>query len=479
MAEREPTPQELLAQLEDQFVLGEILESEYKQFKWELMQIIRDSGEEIGGVTGLVTRAEIVDSFGRPYCHIPAGPFLSGDENTLDETPADFYLAKFPVTQREFLDFITDAQYHFPDEDLERLYLVSPEPDCPVSHISWDDAKAYCRWLRKQTKEYYSLPTEQEWEKAARGDDGRFFPWGMEPMPSPTNTCFQGPKMFNCTVPVDSFPENRGPYGCQDMIGNVWEFCLDSIDDPRDPHILRGGSWCNTAEYANCLSRTYSHPPTKRIDFGGFRIVYLPENELLQYRQRTGAALDQGAPEVKRKKKLKVIRMATEDGEKAPPQPTKPQRRRRPDPKEQGEVEIDHSVRDELIQMLSKNKEASAGTPASEASEPSSVRRPVRPPAQSLTIMAEGDDGEKLAADMAAQAKRHLRRRNEAATRAGKPQKMFEYEALEDGKDEDEDGDEDYIDDIPATPLTYLMLIVWIGLLLTIAVMFGRLLLGS
>ena len=60
-----------------------------------------------------------------------------------------------------------------------------------------------------------------------------------------------------------------------DMVGNVWEWCIDSVDDPNDPHILRGGSWCNNVDYASCTSRTFSHPPDKRVDYGGFRVMYL------------------------------------------------------------------------------------------------------------------------------------------------------------------------------------------------------------
>jgi len=473
----EPTPHELLAQLEDQFVLGEILESEYKQFKWELLQIIRDSGEEVQEVTGLVTRAEIFDSLGRPFCQIPGGPFMAGDDNTLEEMPADLFLGKYPITQEDFLDFLGDSGHHFPQEDLERLYLVSPEPDCPVSHISWEDAKSYCRWLRRQTKEYYSLPTELEWEKAARGEDGRFFPWGTEPMPDQDIACFQGPHQYNCTVPVTTFPGNRAPYGCMDMIGNVWEFCLDSVDDPRDPHILRGGSWCNTLEYTNCLSRTFSYPATKRIDFGGFRIVYLPEDSLVEYRRKTkAAAVEAAAPVPKKRKKLKVIRMATEQPESAPvPTTASHPKRKRPKP---GKVKVDHSVRDQVIEMLSKKNKGAPGTPAGDVSS-SSIKTSLRPLQPSLEVFSGDDDSDELADDVARQAQQHIRQRGEAATRAVSPEKskkLFEYEALEEDEDA-EDGD--YLDDIPPTPLTYLMFAVWVGLWITILVMFTRLIIGA
>jgi hypothetical protein len=89
------------------------------------------------------------------------------------------------------------------------------------------------------------------------------------------------------------------------MIGNVWEWMVDDVDDPRDPHILRGGSWCNTVDFANTISSTFSFPPTKRIDYGGFRLVYLPHDMLIEYRKHYGGGDAHKAG-------LKVIRMATD-----------------------------------------------------------------------------------------------------------------------------------------------------------------------
>ena len=159
--------------------------------------------------------------------------------------------------------------------------------NCPVTHISFNDAKNYCRWLRKVTGDYYSLPHEVEWEKAARGEDGRFYPWGNEAITSDM-ACYYGGLQYHATVPVGSYEKNVSPYGCVDMVGNVWEWCLDSFPDERDPHIMRGGAWCNEQQFCNALSRTYAFPPTKRIDYVGIRLIYLPKEMFEKYKSGYG-----------------------------------------------------------------------------------------------------------------------------------------------------------------------------------------------
>ncbi len=278
------SPQEMLAELEDKFILGEVLESDYRDLKRQLIQQLRDLGETVQ-TDGQIQVAETVDSRNVPFCHIPAGGFFFGPYDEWKELKCPFYISKYPITVGEFREFLQNTDMGYTDEDWHTFSLVSPDDDCPASHLSYNDAKEFCRWLRRETGEYYSLPHELEWEKAARGEDGRLYPWGNGAVTS-DYACYQGAMRFSCTVPVLTFEgANRSPYGCVDMVGNVWEWCLDSFDDPRDPHILRGGSWCNDEEYTNCLARTFSYPASKRVDYGGFRIIYLPGDLLTEYRR--------------------------------------------------------------------------------------------------------------------------------------------------------------------------------------------------
>ncbi len=277
------SPQEQLAELEDSFILGEILESDYQEQKRALITQLRNRGETIQ--RGNIQIAEGKDTLGVPFCYVPAGPFFFGPDDLWKDLQCSFYISKYPVTVELFQQFLAESDIDYSEDDLYTLQLVSPEPDCPASHLSYNDAKEFCRWLRRVTNEYYSLPHEVEWEKAARGEDGRFYPWGNEP-PNSSYAGYQGEIQYACTVPIDTFEDhNVSPYGCVDMVGNVWEWCLDSFNDERDPHILRGGSWCNEVDYSNCLARTFSYPPDKRIDYGGFRLVYLPHDMLVEYRR--------------------------------------------------------------------------------------------------------------------------------------------------------------------------------------------------
>ena len=274
----------LLARLEIRFNKGDISAHDYKREKWNILQGLHRQRETIKPIFRDQRKRKLQDSRNVWFNYIPPSPFVFGPDNEYAELKAGIYMATYPVTVREFQIFLENSDWDYPESDLKKMALVSPDPNCPVSHVSWNDAKEYCRWLRKETKEYYSLPNEYEWEIAARGIDGRLYPWGYT-QPDSDSACFQGEKRYHGTVPVDSFPDNQSPFGCIGMAGNVWEWCLDGLDDPRDPHILRGGSWRNGVEHATCISQSYGYPPEKRIDYGGFRVIYLPEGMLQEYRQ--------------------------------------------------------------------------------------------------------------------------------------------------------------------------------------------------
>jgi formylglycine-generating enzyme required for sulfatase activity len=185
--------------------------------------------------------------------YVPAGEFIMGSDNgSSDEKPRrKVYLDAYWMYKHE----VTVAQYRRFCSETRRKMPNPPgwgwKEDHPVVRVSWDDAKAYADWAGVQ------LPTEAQWEKAARGTDGREYPWGNTFDPSKA-ACSVAPRKEKSTAPVGSMPSGASPYGCLDMSGNVWEWCSDWYDagyyakaPNRNPEnrqastvrVLRGGSW--------------------------------------------------------------------------------------------------------------------------------------------------------------------------------------------------------------------------------------------
>ena len=221
---------------------------------------------------------------GMEFMRVPAGKFLMGstDDEYYDEKPqhtvelSEYLIGKHPVTNLEYQAFVRDAKYKEP-EDWENDQFPTKKSNHPVVNVSWDDAIAYCKWLSQKTGKQHRLPTEAEWEKAARGIDGRVYPWGDVFDLKKANTS----ESINGTTDVGSFsPEGDSPYGCADMAGNVWEWCNDwhsntyykssPSSDPLGPdsgqhRVLRGGSWGiddnnlvrSAYRYGDVPSRTY------------------------------------------------------------------------------------------------------------------------------------------------------------------------------------------------------------------------------
>ena len=182
---------------------------------------------------------------------IPAGEFVMGsNKGENDDKPAhtvhlDAYeIGKYPVTVAQYRKFCTATGREMPDAP-----DWAWENDHPMVYVTWFDAEAYCRWAGGR------LPTEAEWEKAARGTDGRTYPWGDT---WDKNKCANRQLGLTSTVRVGSYPAGASPYGCMDMAGNVWEWCADWYDEdyyktspsgnPEGPssgdsRVLRGGCW--------------------------------------------------------------------------------------------------------------------------------------------------------------------------------------------------------------------------------------------
>lgn len=213
---------------------------------------------------------------------IPAGPFRMGKSRRLVHLDA-VYIDRTPVTNREFATFVEVTGYRPTDEDSARFVphllggkLSKRLENHPVVYVSWLDARAYAAWAGKR------LPSEAEWEKAARGTDGRKYPWGRT-QPSPHYANYGN--MHGGTVPTGSYPDGASPYGVLDLAGNVWEWSEDFDDpafyedgppnNPRNEHpgqrlVMRGGSYLFAAHALRTYART-SFEPHYRFAGGGFR----------------------------------------------------------------------------------------------------------------------------------------------------------------------------------------------------------------
>ena len=251
-------------------------------------------------------REELPKSFEPELIRIPAGEFLMGStqeqveqliaqgltkewaEWELPQHPVyvpDYHIAKTPVTNAQYLAFV-QATGQQPPQHWKKGKPPKGKKDHPVVGVTWHDAVAYCQWLAEATGKAYGLPSEAEWEKAARGTDGRIYPWGNEWDEKRCNSREGGP---GDTTPVGQYsPVGDSPYGCVDMAGNVLEWCSSLRKpypyDPKDGRedakaegrrALRGGSWYDGQGYARVSSR-YFVRPGNFSSLVGFRVVVAP-----------------------------------------------------------------------------------------------------------------------------------------------------------------------------------------------------------
>jgi len=261
------------------------------------------------------TLGELGDPRTEQWTLVPGGPFLMGTDPESEpdqkshESPriepdvSTFEIMRVPVTVAQLRRFIADGAYErrdvwsdegwawktegrvaFPrffspaEHDEWKAYLT---PSRPAVGVSWFEAEAYARWIGAR------LPTEAEWEKAARGTDGRRYPWGDAWDEDAAAHRGHGPR---CTVPVGIFPRGESPYGVLDASGSVWQWCSDSYApdaythaDRRDPEgpsqvgeparsVVRGGAW-NTLPFSLRCANRNSYPRTARFSNLGFRCV--------------------------------------------------------------------------------------------------------------------------------------------------------------------------------------------------------------
>lgn len=239
---------------------------------------------------------------GEPFewCRVPSGEFIYSDNTAYKPVLPTFSMSKYLITYSQFQVFIESAdgfgnsrwwqglacdQSSLPGEQAFK------RSNHPRERVSWYDAIAFCRWLSYRLGGGYAidkvgewkvrLPTDYEWEKAARGPDGLLFPYGNEFDKTKCNTRESD---INHTTAVTKYADGQSPYGVFDLCGNVWEWCLTNWSKPEisprkedlktnSRRVLRGGSWSHNRFSVRTVYRFYA--PDDRLSFCGFRICHV------------------------------------------------------------------------------------------------------------------------------------------------------------------------------------------------------------
>lgn len=195
---------------------------------------------------------------------IPGGEFMVGFEKKKVFLP-DFEIGRFPVTNKEYSAFIRATKSKPPDGWLGALYPEG-EDYCPVVNVDGSD---YCKWLSKLTDKKYHLPSELEWEKAARGTDGRNFPWGNRFLRRNIPNAKSAVPVGTCS------PEGDSPYGCSDMVGNVgqWVIPLDKELESKGLRAVRGGCVTSDSKKYQCAFQDWVYMYYAPNSLIGFRVA--------------------------------------------------------------------------------------------------------------------------------------------------------------------------------------------------------------
>jgi hypothetical protein len=223
--------------------------------------------------------------------YVPEGSFLMGSDKKSESPSHNVWLDAFWIDRTE----VTNAMYSkcvqagvcttpldYRSHSHPSYYDNPMYSNYPVINVNWYQANAYCQWAGRR------LPTEAEWEKAARGNDGRIYPWGKQ---SPTASLLNFYYYNKDTVAVDLYPNSTSPYGVLNMAGNVWEWVYDwygesfyGVSPSRNPggpskgttHVLRGGGWASDANQVRVTTRSGDLKPNEANDRIGFRCLLSP-----------------------------------------------------------------------------------------------------------------------------------------------------------------------------------------------------------
>jgi formylglycine-generating enzyme required for sulfatase activity len=247
----------------------------------------------------LLAKTQAAKEVALEWVPVAAGEFDMGAEDEqagADEKPRHkvavdaFLIGKYEVTNAQYHAFVKATGHREPENCCDPKYNIwkggTMQPgveELPVINVSWDDATAFCNWAGGR------LPTEAEWEKAARGTDGRTYPWGNEiPSGNRANYSFDPVSLWDGPASLakkDQYDNGRSPYGAFEMAGNVWEWVQDWYDEgyykkspaknPPGPlsgeaRVIRGASWRNTADMLRAANRN-KHVPTERRVYIGIR----------------------------------------------------------------------------------------------------------------------------------------------------------------------------------------------------------------
>ncbi len=274
--------------------------SEAKETVMKWLKMTPQTHPERGKMLALLAKTQASKEIPMEWVPVPSGEFemgAEGDPASADEGPKHkvsvhaFLIGKYEVTNAQYHAFVKATGHRVPENDSDPTKFsvwkgdqpLESAEELPVINVSWDDAVAFCKWNGAR------LPTEAEWEKAARGTDGRIYPWGNEP-PSGNraNYSFDPVSLWDGTASLakkDQYEFGRSPYGAFEMAGNIWEWAQDWYDEnyyksspPENPtgpasgenRVIRGGSWRNTAEMLRAANRN-KHVPTSRRVYIGIR----------------------------------------------------------------------------------------------------------------------------------------------------------------------------------------------------------------
>jgi formylglycine-generating enzyme required for sulfatase activity len=216
------------------------------------------------------------------WVEVPGGPFLYqyGERRELPT----FLIARYPITHAQFQAFIEDGGYadrrwwqglaEHPETPAEPQWS---EPNHPRETVSWYEAMAFCAWLSARRGEAITLPTEEQWEKAARGMAGGAYPYPCDGYRSGYANIdeLMDRHTFGRTTPVGIYPQGASPDGVLDLVGNVWEWCLNEYRRPaqigkggKESRVLRGGSWNHSLGNARASGRDKLRPYFRLVNVG-------------------------------------------------------------------------------------------------------------------------------------------------------------------------------------------------------------------